>query len=91
MAAAVGKPLQVDLATKNKTRPICARVKVEIDLLGEFPRRINIELYPKEEKEEDRDKNNTNEDTNAGMVVNKQGDWGHSDNIDNGRKEDGEF
>lgn len=28
-AAAVGKPLQVDLATKNKTRPSCARVKVK--------------------------------------------------------------
>lgn len=36
LAAAVGKPLQVDMATKNKTRPSCARVKVEVDLLGEF-------------------------------------------------------
>ncbi|WMV51731.1 hypothetical protein MTR67_045116 [Solanum verrucosum] len=34
LAAAVGKPLQVDVATKNKTRPSCARVKVEVDLLG---------------------------------------------------------
>lgn len=34
MAEAVGKPLQVDMATKNKTRPSCARVKVEVDLLG---------------------------------------------------------
>ncbi|WMV59325.1 hypothetical protein MTR67_052710 [Solanum verrucosum] len=42
LAAAVGKPLQVDLATQNKTRPSCARVKVEVDLLGEFPKRINI-------------------------------------------------
>lgn len=30
LAAAVGKPLQVDLATKNKTRPSFARVKVEV-------------------------------------------------------------
>ncbi|KAH0749597.1 hypothetical protein KY290_028829 [Solanum tuberosum] len=41
LAAAVGKPLQVDMATRNQTRPSCARVKVEVDLLGEFPKRIN--------------------------------------------------
>ncbi|KAK4726526.1 hypothetical protein R3W88_031443 [Solanum pinnatisectum] len=42
LAAAVGKPLQIDMATWNKTRPSCARVKVEVDLLGEFPKRINV-------------------------------------------------
>ncbi|KAH0712380.1 hypothetical protein KY289_008339 [Solanum tuberosum] len=42
LAVAVGNPLQVDMATKNQTRPSCARVKVEVDLLGEFPKRINI-------------------------------------------------
>ncbi|WMV32988.1 hypothetical protein MTR67_026373, partial [Solanum verrucosum] len=42
IAAAVGKPLQVDLATKNKTRPNCARVNVEVDLLGDFLKRINL-------------------------------------------------
>ncbi|KAH0689957.1 hypothetical protein KY289_017315 [Solanum tuberosum] len=42
LAAAVRKPMQVDVATKNKTRPSCARVKVEVDLLGEFPKRIKI-------------------------------------------------
>ncbi|WMV15250.1 hypothetical protein MTR67_008635 [Solanum verrucosum] len=42
LAAAVGKPLQVDMATKNQTRPSCARVKVEVNLQGEFPKRINI-------------------------------------------------
>lgn len=42
LVAAVGKPLQVDLAAQNKTRPSCARVKVEVDLLGEFSKRINI-------------------------------------------------
>lgn len=38
----VGKSLQVNMATLNKTRPSCARVKVEVDLLGEFPTRINV-------------------------------------------------
>ncbi|KAH0672995.1 hypothetical protein KY284_024082 [Solanum tuberosum] len=42
LATAVGKPLQVDMATRNQTRPSCARVKVEVDLLGEFPKRIKI-------------------------------------------------
>ncbi|KAH0669305.1 hypothetical protein KY285_023463 [Solanum tuberosum] len=42
LAMAVGKPLQVDLATKNQTRPSCARVKVEVDLLRDFPKRIKI-------------------------------------------------
>ncbi|KAG5577076.1 hypothetical protein H5410_057210 [Solanum commersonii] len=47
LTAVVGKPLQVDMATRNKTRPSCARVKVEVDLLGEFPRRINIGMRMK--------------------------------------------
>lgn len=42
LAAAVGKPLQVDIATKNKTRPSCARTKVDVDLMGEFPKQIKI-------------------------------------------------
>ncbi|KAH0649909.1 hypothetical protein KY284_029821 [Solanum tuberosum] len=42
LAAAVGKPLQVDREPRNQTRPSCGRVKVEVDLLGEFPKRINI-------------------------------------------------
>ncbi|KAH0669463.1 hypothetical protein KY285_023625 [Solanum tuberosum] len=42
LADVVGKPLHVDLAMKNQTRPSCARVKVEVDLLGEFPKRINV-------------------------------------------------
>ncbi|KAK4360118.1 hypothetical protein RND71_022347 [Anisodus tanguticus] len=31
IAAAAGRPLAIDVATKNKTRPSCARVKIEID------------------------------------------------------------
>ncbi|XP_059284937.1 uncharacterized protein LOC132038265 [Lycium ferocissimum] len=42
MATSVGKPLTVDLATANKTRPSCAKVKVEVDLLATLPKRINI-------------------------------------------------
>lgn len=42
LATIVKKSLQVDLATKNKTKPSCARVKVEMDLLGKFPKRIKV-------------------------------------------------
>ncbi|KAG5585127.1 hypothetical protein H5410_045561 [Solanum commersonii] len=47
LASAVGKPLQVDMATQNKTRPSCARVKVEVDLMGYFPIRINVGVRKK--------------------------------------------
>lgn len=47
LAFAVGKSLQVDLDTQNKTRPRCTRVKVEVDLLGEFPKSINIGMIKK--------------------------------------------
>ncbi|KAK4343232.1 hypothetical protein RND71_036326 [Anisodus tanguticus] len=43
-AAAAGKPLAIDVATKNKTRPSCARVKVEIDLLKEHPTKFQIRV-----------------------------------------------
>uniref|UniRef100_A0A0V0GMA7 Putative ovule protein n=1 Tax=Solanum chacoense TaxID=4108 RepID=A0A0V0GMA7_SOLCH len=32
------------MATKNQTRPSFARVKVEVDLLSDFPKRINIRV-----------------------------------------------
>lgn len=38
----VGKPLQVDMATRNQTKPSCARVKVKVDLLKEFQKSIKI-------------------------------------------------
>lgn len=48
MATAVGKPLVIDKATNNQTRPSCARVKVEVDLLKELPKRIQINCIDKE-------------------------------------------
>ncbi|KAG5576250.1 hypothetical protein H5410_056384 [Solanum commersonii] len=39
---AVGKPLVIDKATNSQTGPSCARVKVEVDLLKELPKRIQI-------------------------------------------------
>uniref|UniRef100_A0A0V0IDF8 Putative ovule protein n=1 Tax=Solanum chacoense TaxID=4108 RepID=A0A0V0IDF8_SOLCH len=42
IASAVGKPLTVDMATKNQTRPSCARVKIEVDLTARLPQRVKI-------------------------------------------------
>lgn len=39
LASAVGKLLAVDMATNNQTRPSCARMKVRIDLLRDFPKK----------------------------------------------------
>ncbi|KAG5580907.1 hypothetical protein H5410_051534 [Solanum commersonii] len=38
LASVVGKPLQLDLETINKTHRNCARVKVHVDLLAEKPK-----------------------------------------------------
>lgn len=42
IASVVGKPLTVDMATKNQTRPSCARVKLEVDLTAKLPKRVKI-------------------------------------------------
>ncbi|KAH0665616.1 hypothetical protein KY285_026822 [Solanum tuberosum] len=42
IATAVGTPLTVDMATKNQTRPSCARIKVEVDLTAKLPQRVRI-------------------------------------------------
>lgn len=41
IAEAVKKPLHVDMATKNQSRPNC-KAKIEVDLLCEFSKRINV-------------------------------------------------
>ncbi|WMV06919.1 hypothetical protein MTR67_000304 [Solanum verrucosum] len=48
LATAVGKPLVIDKATNNQTRPSCARVKVEVDLLKELSKRIQINCIEEE-------------------------------------------
>nr|XP_016515100.1 PREDICTED: uncharacterized protein LOC107831823 [Nicotiana tabacum] len=55
LANAVGRPLHVDLATQNGTRPSCAEVKVEVNLLATLPQMIKIieeedETGPEESK-----------------------------------------
>ncbi|KAG5577887.1 hypothetical protein H5410_058021 [Solanum commersonii] len=82
LAAAVGKPLQVDLATKNKTRPSCAKVKVE----GHNEKECFIlhpELNSKEEQDEEKNKDNTNEDIieniKAGQTDNQEDGLGEEE------------
>ncbi|KAG5577842.1 hypothetical protein H5410_057976 [Solanum commersonii] len=44
LASAVRKPLQLDFATINKTRPNCARVKVQVNLLADKPEVVQMQL-----------------------------------------------
>ncbi|KAF3655888.1 hypothetical protein FXO38_14465 [Capsicum annuum] len=44
IAPVVGKPLQLDIATINKTSSSYARVKVLVDLLAKLPKMIEIEV-----------------------------------------------
>lgn len=44
LASAIGEPLQLDLATINKTRPSCARVKVLVDLLATTPKEVIMDI-----------------------------------------------
>ncbi|PHT99168.1 hypothetical protein BC332_31924 [Capsicum chinense] len=40
----VGKPIHLDMATMNKTRPSCARVKVHVDLMAELPKYVEMKI-----------------------------------------------
>ncbi|KAK4716178.1 hypothetical protein R3W88_014516 [Solanum pinnatisectum] len=40
MASAVGRPIAIDKATQDKTRPSTARVKVILDLMDKLPKRM---------------------------------------------------
>ncbi|KAG5611461.1 hypothetical protein H5410_022742 [Solanum commersonii] len=42
IASTVGKPLTVDMATRNQTRLSCAKVKVEVDLVAKLPQRVKF-------------------------------------------------
>ncbi|XP_070031034.1 uncharacterized protein LOC142173379 [Nicotiana tabacum] len=44
LATAVGRPVCLDSATTNKTRPSCARVKVLVDLLAELPKKVRLDI-----------------------------------------------
>ncbi|KAG5616346.1 hypothetical protein H5410_016170 [Solanum commersonii] len=44
LAAAVGKPIQIDQATVNKSRPSCAHVKVLVDLEKNFPKVVQMNI-----------------------------------------------
>jgi len=44
LASAIGKPIQLDMATINKTRPSCARVKVQVNLLADLPKFVELEI-----------------------------------------------
>ncbi len=47
LAMAVGRPIHLDQATLNKTRPSCARVKVLFDLKRKFPKFVHMKIENK--------------------------------------------
>lgn len=47
LAVVVGKPIQIDQATINKSRLSCARVKVIVDLRKENPKVIKMNIENK--------------------------------------------
>lgn len=50
LASAVGKPLLLYMATINKTRSSCARVKVQVYLLAKFPKFVELEVVNEDTK-----------------------------------------
>ncbi|KAH0743457.1 hypothetical protein KY290_031450 [Solanum tuberosum] len=44
LATAVGKPLQLDQATINQSRPSCAKVRVLVDLAANFPKAVVVNV-----------------------------------------------
>lgn len=44
LATAIGNPIHLVIAAMNKTRPSCARVKVQVDLAAKLPDFINLEV-----------------------------------------------
>lgn len=42
IAFAVGKPLSMDITTRNQTRPSCAKGKIKVDLVAKLPQRVRI-------------------------------------------------
>lgn len=51
LASIVGKLVHLDVATINKTRPSCARVKVQLDLLTERQQYVMIDIENEATKE----------------------------------------
>lgn len=50
LAVVVGKPLLVDMTTKNRTRPNCTRVKFEVDLIGSSRNVLKLGSKGREER-----------------------------------------
>ncbi|KAH0743052.1 hypothetical protein KY290_031045 [Solanum tuberosum] len=44
LASVVGEPVQIDRATINRTKPSCARVKVQVDLKSNLPKVVMMDI-----------------------------------------------
>ncbi|KAH0696829.1 hypothetical protein KY289_014311 [Solanum tuberosum] len=73
LAAAVGKPLQVDMATKNQTRPSCTRVKEEGKKKAENQSKKDINVKDTQVRGEDMRRGD-------GFVETRHKNWGGGKN-----------
>lgn len=44
IAVIVGRPIHLDMATNDKTRPSCIKVKVQVDLVEDLPSHVEIKV-----------------------------------------------
>lgn len=51
LASAIGKPIHLDMATVNKTRPSYARVKGQVDIMVDLSKYVKIEIENSTTKE----------------------------------------
>ncbi|KAH0754163.1 hypothetical protein KY290_024433 [Solanum tuberosum] len=70
MASAVGRPIAINKATQDKTRPSTARVKVILDLMEKLPKRMRLRYLDEQtgKIQENQDKNHKDN----GMVGDEQ-------------------
>ncbi|KAH0708616.1 hypothetical protein KY284_010043 [Solanum tuberosum] len=70
MASVVGRPIAIDKATQDKTRPSTARVKVILDLMDKLPKRMRLK-YLDEQTDKIQEYQDKNHKDN-GMVGDEQ-------------------
>ncbi|KAH0652627.1 hypothetical protein KY289_030305 [Solanum tuberosum] len=67
-----GEPVQIDLATINRTKPSCARVKVQVDLKSNLPKVVMMDIVDERSGEVRSEKGESNQEKSAENSVEKK-------------------
>ncbi|KAG5582926.1 hypothetical protein H5410_053553 [Solanum commersonii] len=70
MASTVGRPIAIDKATQDKTRPSTARVKVILDLMDKLPKRMRLQYL---------DEQTGHDENSCRLILKKNQDKNHKD------------